>query len=614
MRGIHRIAMACALSLGIAAVWAPAAIAQSASYDFVKIHEDQLEPTIGGVPRVPLALPVINSTGVVAFRQKPTTIVAGSGGSLTLLADTVSQGLRFLSAPGGLHADGTVVFWGGDGSNESPQRVFGGIGTGFSHKSGPGLLENVFPGMNADYTVVAPARLLLEGDPLCADYYAIQVPIGKQPFIVMDCTHGLRGLGKQPAPRINNAGTVAFLGLLADGDAILTAPFDAAGAVTRVADQAGGFFGFSEPALNNAGTIAFAAGLRSGGAGVFTWSGGVLETVVHDGIKPFAAPFSRPAINDRGQLAFISNGVLYSGPRGALTRVIGVGDVLFGLTVTALHFFEGLNDAGQLAFLADFGGGHFAVVRADPRGGATVPGSDVVVQPVDPVTNTAPVTLTFDDVTGAGTTTVTTSAAGAPPPGGLKLGNPPTYYEIATTATFNGSITVCINYGNVSFGNENTLKLMHNTGGGWVDITTSRDAAANVICGTTASLSPFAIFEREYEFSGFQSPVASLPAVNSVNAGAALPVKFGLGGNQGLDILKPGFPSARQVTCTAGLPGPELAETETASQSGLRYDAASDQYVYVWKTDRSWGGTCWQFDLGLNDNSSHSILVQFPSK
>jgi len=83
---------------------------------------------------------------------------------------------------------------------------------------------------------------------------------------------------------------------------------------------------------------------------------------------------------------------------------------------------------------------------------------------------------------------------------------------------------------------------------------------------------------------------------------------------QGIDILKPGYPVARPVACTAGLEGNELAETEAASQSGLRYDAAGDQYVYVWKSEKGWAGTCWQFDLGLNDNSSHSLLVRFSGK
>jgi hypothetical protein len=43
--------------------------------------------------------------------------------------------------------------------------------------------------------------------------------------------------------------------------------------------------------------------------------------------------------------------------------------------------------------------------------------------------------------------------------------------------------------------------------------------------------------------------------------------------------------------------------------SSLQYDTTSNQYSYVWKTS-SWAGTCMQFDLGLNDGSTHTFLVQ----
>jgi hypothetical protein len=44
---------------------------------------------------------------------------------------------------------------------------------------------------------------------------------------------------------------------------------------------------------------------------------------------------------------------------------------------------------------------------------------------------------------------------------------------------------------------------MHFEGGVWVDVTTSLDTAANVICGRVTSLSPFAIVEPAYDFLGF---------------------------------------------------------------------------------------------------------------
>ncbi|MGI9076212.1 MAG: PxKF domain-containing protein [Gemmatimonadaceae bacterium] len=46
-------------------------------------------------------------------------------------------------------------------------------------------------------------------------------------------------------------------------------------------------------------------------------------------------------------------------------------------------------------------------------------------------------------------------------------------------------------------------------------------------------------------------------------------------------------------------------------QSGLTYDAASDQYNFVWKTSTTWAGTCRQFDLRLADGSVHRANFQF---
>src|SRR5439155_11597253 len=106
---------------------------------------------------------------------------------------------------------------------------------------------------------------------------------------------------------------------------------------------------------------------------------------------------------------------------------------------------------------------------------------NVAVQPIDITTGTTPVTLTFAAVTVAGTTSLTTSSAGPVPPAGFRLGDPPTYYELSTTALFAGPITVCIDYSGISFINESQLRLFHFEGGAWVDRTISLDTT-NIIC------------------------------------------------------------------------------------------------------------------------------------
>ena len=51
----------------------------------------------------------------------------------------------------------------------------------------------------------------------------------------------------------------------------------------------------------------------------------------------------------------------------------------------------------------------------------------------------------------------------------------------------------------------------------------------------------------KYRFSGFLPPILSPLAINSVRAGSSIPIRFTLGGNQGLDIFASGFPKSREI-------------------------------------------------------------------
>ncbi len=114
-----------------------------------------------------------------------------------------------------------------------------------------------------------------------------------------------------------------------------------------------------------------------------------------------------------------------------------------------------------------------------------------------------------------------------------------------------------------------------------------------------------------YNFTGFFSPIDNLPTVNSMKAGQAAPVKFSLSGNKGLNILAAGSPSSVQVNCASDDPVAPVEETETAGSSSLNYDASSDQYKYVWKTENSWKNTCRILSVSLNDGSVHTAKFTF---
>src|SRR5262249_53389291 len=121
----------------------------------------------------------------------------------------------------------------------------------------------------------------------------------------------------------------------------------------------------------------------------------------------------------------------------------------------------------------------------------------VTAQPADPVTGAAPVSLTFANVTQGGITSLAITGQGNPPPAGFKLGSPPTFYDLSTTAVFSGSITIAINYTAITFKNPLNPKLFHLENGVWVNRTTSVDFTNHIIYATVTSLSPFAVFEED---------------------------------------------------------------------------------------------------------------------
>lgn len=114
-----------------------------------------------------------------------------------------------------------------------------------------------------------------------------------------------------------------------------------------------------------------------------------------------------------------------------------------------------------------------------------------------------------------------------------------------------------------------------------------------------------------YAFSGFFGPVNNLPTLNLVAAGRTIPLKFSLGGNQGLDIFAADYPKSQELPCNSTVPVDGIEETVTAGASTLSYDSALDQYHYVWKTNKTWTGTCRQLVVKLEDGSVHRANFKF---
>ena len=96
-----------------------------------------------------------------------------------------------------------------------------------------------------------------------------------------------------------------------------------------------------------------------------------------------------------------------------------------------------------------------------------------------------------------------------------------------------------------------------------------------------------------------------------MKGGAAVPVKFSLGGDRGLGVIATGYPLSQPVACASGAPVDVVELTLTAGNSSLSYDVATDTYTYVWKTAKAWAGTCRLLTLRLSDGSDHTALFRF---
>ena len=153
-------------------------------------------------------------------------------------------------------------------------------------------------------------------------------------------------------------------------------------------------------------------------------------------------------------------------------------------------------------------------------------------------------------------------------------------------------------------------------------VTTSQASGSNFPVGTTtvtatatdpsgnSSTCTFNVTVH-YLFTGFFSPISNLPTVNLVKAGSAIPIKFSLSGNKGLNIFATDFPASGPIACNSNDPAVDLSEIDTTGNSTLTYDASSGQYQYNWKTLKGWENTCRQLIVKLNDGTEHRANFRF---
>ena len=103
------------------------------------------------------------------------------------------------------------------------------------------------------------------------------------------------------------------------------------------------------------------------------------------------------------------------------------------------------------------------------------------------------INLTFENVETEGDTTVTFSFEGSDLPADFQLLGQ--YYDLSTTAVFNGFVEVCLIYDDTGLTEteEQALMLLHYDVDHWENVTTSLDTENNIICGEVIHFSEFVI-------------------------------------------------------------------------------------------------------------------------
>lgn len=110
-----------------------------------------------------------------------------------------------------------------------------------------------------------------------------------------------------------------------------------------------------------------------------------------------------------------------------------------------------------------------------------------------------------------------------------------------------------------------------------------------------------------YRFDGFLAPLADFPEFSSLDAGETVPVKFSLGGDQGLGVLAAGAPTWTAIDCSSGTP----LGAASSPQKTLSYHAATDRYLLRVESNAAWRGTCRQLGVTLADGMTHRANVRF---
>jgi hypothetical protein len=247
------------------------------------------------------------------------------------------------------------------------------------------------------------------------------------------------------------------------------------------------------------------------------------------------------------------------------------------------------------------------VVLAAATNRTVVVASDSVVEPV--TVNSPEVSITFSDVTAAGTTTVQQidpSSLNVTLPAQFSIAGA-TSYEINTSAIVLPPFTLCFNASNVSDAIAfAALAVVHGENGTWVDRTTSHDFSTGTICASVTSFSPFALAHRIPVHYGINALYDQTKAAKS---GSTIPIKLQVlsppqtnASSAGLQVIATSVSRLSTNVSTA------VADSGDANpDSNFRYDATLGGYIFNLSTRGLSAGTYAVIFTIDGDPTTHSV-------
>ena len=134
--------------------------------------------------------------------------------------------------------------------------------------------------------------------------------------------------------------------------------------------------------------------------------------------------------------------------------------------------------------------------------------------------------------------------------------------------------------------------------------------AADVAGNTTSVTSTYNVAPF-FTFVGFLAPVANQPAINVIQVGQMVALRWQLPDGAGGYVHDlPAFSSrtVQSITCPSSATGNPI-NVSASGPLGLSYDAVNNAYVFNWRPAGNWRG-CERVTVILSDGSSHAVDFQ----